>query len=110
MRLLRIKFTKSSYVILALNKSPSLSQKYTLMSSKQHDEWDRQLSGDDMPELTLETVMATFQQLNASKLDTFEQGIIDVFRALSWDYKTNNPCKIGKKIIVSRLLDVYRSG
>ena len=83
---------------------------YTLMSSKQHDEWDRQLSGDDMPELTLETVMATFQQLNASKLDTFEQGIIDVFRALSWDYKTNNPCKIGKKIIVSRLLDVYRSG
>ncbi|CAI2533717.1 Uncharacterised protein [Serratia ficaria] len=83
---------------------------YTLMSSKQHDEWDRQLEGNDMQELTLETVLATFKQLNATKLDTFEQGIIDVFRALSWDYKTNNPCKIGKKIIVSRLLDVYRGG
>lgn len=83
---------------------------YTLMSSKQHDEWDRQLAGSDMPEMTLETVLATFKQLNASKLETFEQGVIDVFRALSWDYKTNNPCKIGKKIIVTRLLDVYRSG
>ncbi len=83
---------------------------YTLMSSKQHDEWDRQLAGSDMPELTLDTVLATFKQLNASKLDTFEKGIIDVFRALSWDYKTNNPCKIGKKIIVSRLLDVCRTG
>lgn len=82
----------------------------TLMSSKQQDAWEKQLHSDDMPEITLETVIATFTQLNACKSDTFEQGIIDVFRALSWDYKTNNPCRLGKKIIVSQLLEKWGSG
>lgn len=82
----------------------------TLMSSKQQDAWEKQLHSDDMPEITLETVIATFAQLNASKSDTFEQGVIDVFRALSWDYKTNNPCRLGKKIIVSRLLETWGKG
>jgi hypothetical protein len=81
---------------------------YTLMSTKQRDEWDRQLDSEAMPEITLDNVEATFRQLGASKNATFEQGIIDVFRGLSWDYKTNNPCQIGKKIILSSLLDVSR--
>ncbi|MGO4747026.1 DUF4942 domain-containing protein [Serratia quinivorans] len=38
---------------------------YTLMSSKQRDEWDRQLNSKDCPEVTLETVLATFKQLNS---------------------------------------------
>ena len=82
----------------------------TLMSRKQHDEWEKQLEGDSMPEITLETVMATFKHLSENKLETFEQGVVDVFRALSWDYKTNNPCKLGKKIILERLLDVRWKG
>ncbi|NYA15538.1 DUF4942 domain-containing protein, partial [Serratia fonticola] len=53
---------------------------YTLMSSKQRDEWDRQLNSKDCPEVTLDTVLATFKQLNADKAATFEQGVIDVFR------------------------------
>lgn len=80
---------------------------YTFMSSAQRDEWRKQLEGDDMPEISLETVTATFRQLNAGKQETFEEGIIDVFRKLSWDYKTNHPCKLGKKIIINRFLDVY---
>ncbi|MFO6300453.1 DUF4942 domain-containing protein [Rahnella selenatireducens] len=83
---------------------------YTLMSTRQRDEWDRQLSGENMPEITLDTVLATFNQLHASKNDTFEQGVIDLFKSLSWDYKTNNPCRFGKKIIVSLLMDSYSSG
>lgn len=83
---------------------------YTLMSGKQRDEWDRQLNGSNMPEITLETVLATFNHLHENKNHTFEQGVIDVFRLLSWDYKTNNPCKFGKKIIVSRLFYVYGGG
>lgn len=80
---------------------------YTLMSSKQREEWDRQCSSDNMPEITLENVIATFQTLHSNKDETFEMGVIDVFRALSWDYKTNNPCKFGKRIIISRLFDRY---
>jgi hypothetical protein len=83
---------------------------YTLMSRKQQDEWDSQLDGETMPEITLDTVLATFTQLNASKADTFELGVIDVFRALSWEYKTNNPCRMGKKIILSRLLETWGKG
>ena len=86
----------------------SQSGMYTFMSAKQRDEWDRQLNGDTMPEITLNNVLATFEGLNAGKQQTFEQGVIDVFRGLSWDYKTNNPCRMGKKIIVSRVLDRWR--
>ncbi|WP_216079542.1 DUF4942 domain-containing protein, partial [Shigella sonnei] len=27
-------------------------------------------------------------------MQTFEQGLIDVYRKLSWDYRTNNPCRL----------------
>ncbi|HAL7407947.1 TPA: DUF4942 domain-containing protein, partial [Escherichia coli] len=83
---------------------------YTLMSNKQRQEWDRQVAGEEMPPITLENVMSTFRHLNASKADTFTQGLIDIFKSLSWDYKTNNPCMFGKRIIIAPLLDVWRSG
>ncbi|MHC1245220.1 DUF4942 domain-containing protein, partial [Escherichia coli] len=71
---------------------------YTFMSSCQRDEWNSQLMSDTCPEITLDNVLATFRHLNASKMQTFEQGLIDVWRKLSWDYRTNNPCRLGKKI------------
>ena len=83
---------------------------YTLMSNKQRQEWDRQVAGKEMPPITLDNVMSTFRHLNASKADTFTQGLIDIFKSLSWDYKTNNPCMFGKRIIIAPLLDVWRSG
>lgn len=36
--------------------------------------------------------------------------MINVFKGLSWDYKTNSPCKFGKKIIVTRLVKYDRWG
>ena len=66
---------------------------YTFMSSCQRDEWNRQLQSESCPEITLDNVLATFRHLNAGKVDTFEKGVIDVFRQLSWDYKTNNPSR-----------------
>ncbi|MBS5209823.1 MAG: DUF4942 domain-containing protein [Klebsiella sp.] len=83
---------------------------YTLMSNKQRQEWDRQVAGSEMPPITLDNVMSTFRHLNANKADTFTQGLIDIFKSLSWDYKTNNPCMFGKRIIIAPLLDVWRSG
>jgi hypothetical protein len=81
---------------------------FTLMSEAQRKEWDTQLYSDDCPEITLDNVIATFRALNASKGETFEQGVIDVFRNLSWDYKTHNPCLLGKKIIIDGVLDNHR--
>ncbi|MHC1473177.1 DUF4942 domain-containing protein, partial [Klebsiella pneumoniae] len=72
---------------------------FTFMSSEQHDKWTDQVYSEECPEVTLDNVISTFQHLHASKNETFVTGIIDVFRKLSWDYKTNNPCRLGKKII-----------
>ncbi|MGS3548243.1 DUF4942 domain-containing protein [Klebsiella quasipneumoniae] len=47
------------------------------MSNKQRQEWDRQVAGEEMPPITLENVMSTFRHLNASKADTFTQGLIE---------------------------------
>ncbi len=76
---------------------------YTFMSSCQRDEWNSQLMSDTCPEITLDNVLATFRYLNASKMQTFEQGLIDVYRKLSWDYRTNNPCRLGKRIIIENM-------
>lgn len=81
---------------------------YTLMSNAQREAWRKQLDGKDMPAITLDNVLSTFRQLNADKVDTFTLGLIDIFKSLSWDYKTNNPCKFGKRVIISSLLDVWR--
>ncbi|EPA3184919.1 DUF4942 domain-containing protein, partial [Shigella sonnei] len=51
-----------------------------------------------------------FRHLNASKMQTFEQGLIDVYRKLSWDYRTNNPCRLGKRIIIENLLYRWSNG
>ncbi|HIG8798294.1 TPA: DUF4942 domain-containing protein [Raoultella terrigena] len=79
---------------------------FTLMSGDQHDKWTAQVYSKDCPEVTLDNVISTFQHLNATKNETFVTGIIDVFRKLSWDYKTNNPCRLGKKIILEGVLSI----
>lgn len=54
--------------------------------------------------------MSTFEQLHQNKDEVFERGVINVFRGLSWNYKTNSPCKFGSKIIVNNLVRWGRWG
>lgn len=42
--------------------------------------------------------------------DVFERGVINVFKGLSQEYKTNNPCYFGKKTIVNNLVKHDRWG
>ena len=37
-------------------------------------------------------------------------GVINVFKNLSWNYKSNNPCKFGKKIIINSLVKYDKWG
>lgn len=48
--------------------------------------------------------------MHQSKDEVFERGIINVFKGLSWDYKTNSPCSFGKKIIIKNLVSHNRWG
>lgn len=82
----------------------------TLMNTDQIDAWHTSLYSDDMPEATLENVLASFRQLHDSSASMFEQGIVSLFEKLSWDYKTNNVRKFGKKIIINTVVDVTRWG
>lgn len=82
----------------------------SLMDALARDQWDKNLEGDDIPEISEANILSTFEQLNQSKAEVFERGIINVFKGLSWDYKTNSPCFFGKKIIMNNLVTHNRWG
>ena len=89
-----------------MNKSGMLA----LMDEQSRDEWYNSLEKDDIPAISEENILSTFEQLHQSKAEVFERGIINVFKGLSWDYKSNSPCKFGKKIIVDGLVQYDRWG
>lgn len=75
------------------------------MDAQARDEWNKNLEEYELPAISEENILSTFWQLQHSKAAVFERGIIKVFKGLSWDYKSNNPCSFGKRIIVSNLVD-----
>ncbi|HGM5321967.1 restriction methylase [Serratia marcescens] len=89
-----------------MKKSGMLS----LMDAQAKDQWYNSLEKDDIPEISEENILSTFEQLHRNKGEVFERGVINVFRGLSWDFKTNSPCKFGKKIIVTGLVKFDRWG
>ena len=89
-----------------MNKSGMLA----LMDAQAREEWYNSLEKDDIPAASEENILSTFEQLHQSKAEVFERGIINVFKGLSWDYKSNSPCKFGKKIIVDGLVQYDRWG
>ncbi|HGY4720948.1 TPA: DUF4942 domain-containing protein [Citrobacter amalonaticus] len=89
-----------------MKKSGMLS----IMDAQARDEWYNSLEKDDIPAISEENIINTFKQLHLKKYEVFERGVINVFKGLSWDYKSNSPCKFGKKIIVNGLVKCDRWG
>ncbi|ENI4430597.1 DUF4942 domain-containing protein [Klebsiella variicola] len=89
-----------------MNKSGMQS----LKDAQARDEWHKSLEKDDIPAISEDNILSTFEQLHKSKGEVFERGVINVFKGLSWDYKTNNPCYFGKKIIVNNLVKYDKWG
>lgn len=81
-----------------------------LMDAQARDQWYRNLEGDNIPAISEESIYSTFEQLHRDKDNVFERGVINVFKSLSWDYKSNHPCKFGKKIIVNNLVSYTQWG
>ncbi len=82
----------------------------SLMDAQARDTWYRSLEYDNFPEISEENILSTFEQLHQNKDEVFERGVINLFRGLSWNYKTNCPCKFGNKIIVNNLVRWDRWG
>jgi len=81
-----------------------------LMDAEARDQWHKNLEEGDLPAISKANILSTFEQLHLNKMDVFERGIINVFKGLSWDYKTNSPCSFGKKIIINNLVTHNRWG
>lgn len=81
-----------------------------LMDAQARDQWDKNLEEGELPAISEANILSTFEQLHLNKMDVFERGIINVFKGLSWDYKTNSPCSFGKKLIINNLVRHSRWG
>lgn len=89
-----------------MKKSGMLS----VMDAQARDQWYNSLEKDDIPAVSEANILSTFEQLHRDKDNVFERGVVNVFKSLSWDYKSNHPYKFGKKIIVNNLVSYTQWG
>lgn len=82
----------------------------TFMDTAARRDWSEKVYALNVPELTEANIGNTFASLHGLRGDMLDRGVINVFRSLSWDYKTNLPHKFGKKIIVNRLASLWGTG
>jgi len=91
---------------LLLKESGMLS----FMDAEARTKWQTQISEGNHPPLTKENIAATFATLMGGRGAMFDRGVVNMFRRLSWDFKTNNPVKYGKRLVITGFLSVYARG
>lgn len=62
---------------------------------------------EELPELTRENIAATIGAVHAQQGEFFDKCIEAVYRSLSWEHKTNEPTRIGEKLIVTGVIDTW---
>lgn len=82
----------------------------SLMDAQARDQWQKNLDEGDVPAINENNILATFEQLHKSKGEVFERGVINLFKSLSWNYKTNSPIKFSRKIIMNNLVSFTQWG
>ena len=82
----------------------------TFMDSATRKKWDEAFYEHKYPPFELEAVAGTFKDLYERRGSMFEAGVVKTFERLSWDYKTNNPFKLGKRIILTYIANRYYTG
>jgi len=82
----------------------------TFMDATARKKWDDNISHREIPPLTEENIHSTFSEMYGARSKMFEDGVVAVYKSLSWDYKTNSPHRFGKRIILRYCVDVWGSG
>lgn len=77
----------------------------TFMHAAARQEWTKQITELTCPPLTAESITETFRLLHTNRGAMLEDGVVAVFKRLSWHYKTNLPQRFGKRLVISRLAD-----
>lgn len=82
----------------------------TFMDSATRQRWAEAMNKEEIPPLTVDVIASTFGQLYDNRQQMFENGVVEIFRRLSWNYKTNEPFKFGRRIVLSYILQSDRWG
>lgn len=77
---------------------------WSLMDTKARKQFDKDMAGIP-PEATLENLHATMAQYFGDADKIFQRSLIETFRSLPNDYKSNDPFKLDKKIILGLIQD-----
>lgn len=72
----------------------------SLMDERATKEFTQQLSSDP-PEITAETVRATFQQFKKNAYSIFYRGLVNAFTSLDRNYRSHDGFKIGTRLVRS---------
>ena len=91
-------FDRKAWTML-LNRS----QMAELMSHRDKDAYYQQLQNKP-PELNRESVHGTFIALFGSRNETWRRGVVELFASLSGNYKSHDPFKIGRRLILENAL------
>ena len=59
---------------------------------------------NDAPPMSRANVQATIESLHANRGEMFERGVINLFRKVSWQYKTNRGACFGKRLILGSFM------
>lgn len=70
-----------------------------LMDAEASGKFDKEVE-ENAPPISLDVVKATFARLLGEADLIFERGLVNVFRTVCREYKTNDPFRVGKKIIM----------
>lgn len=82
----------------------------TFLDAAAREKWRKAIQENDVPPLTRANIEATFSVLYETRGEMFERGVVAVFRALSWDYKTNSPVAFGKRLILRHIVCSWTYG
>ncbi|MEO1830007.1 MAG: DUF4942 domain-containing protein [Pseudomonas sp.] len=77
-----------------------------LMDAQAVSEFEKSLNPSP-PEFTEANIRSTFIKLRGESADMFRRGVVNVFRGLSDDYKTNSsePFRIGRKVVMGYMVE-----
>lgn len=81
-----------------------------LMNHKTRDQFDNNLERGEFPPISKETLKGVLGAIAGDAGRMREEGVIDIFRHLSWDYKSNLPHRFGKRVIVTGMASPCYSG
>jgi hypothetical protein len=118
---------KLENAILSLNaaywtRALQLTNVFDLMPQKRKTQWNNQLTAwkdedykfgknpdDDLPDFTEENVKTTLMHLIEMRQTFFAEKVDGIFRSLSGAHVTNRPEGFSKRMIISGVLDKYKS-